>query len=99
MAIFSGGADAAFFCISRDHMINESHDSEGEIPSPWTKKFTIRITELSNKNIYALQTGAASFYYKLGQTLLQIGAAFRNQGNCYYKIAQLLQIGAKFIPN
>ena len=28
------GGDEAFFCISRDHMINESHDSVGEIPSP-----------------------------------------------------------------
>ena len=34
-----------------------------------------------------LQTGAALFYYKLGQTLLQIGAA------------SLLQIRASFITN
>ena len=44
-----------------------------------------------------LQIGAALFYYKLGQTLLQIGvasllqtgAAITNYGNCYYKIGQL----------
>ena len=43
------------------------------------------------------------FYYKLGQLLLQIGAAWllqirasfiTNQGNRYYKLGQLLQIGA-----
>ena len=34
-----------------------------------------------------LQIGAALFYYKLGQTLLQIGAA------------SLLQIGASFVTN
>ena len=38
-------------------------------------------------------------YYKLGQVLLQIGAAITNQGNRYYKIGQLLEIGAKFITN
>ena len=37
-----------------------------------------------------LQIGAAL----LGQVLLQIGAAITNQGNRYYKIGQLLQIGA-----
>ena len=46
-----------------------------------------------------LQIGAALFYYKLGQTLLQIGAAITNEGNRYYKIGQLLQIGAIFITN
>ena len=55
-----------------------------------------------------LQIGAALFYCKLGQTLLQIGAAsllqirasvVTNWGNRYYKIGQLLQIGAKFITN
>ena len=34
-----------------------------------------------------LQIGAALFYYKLGQTLLQIGAAF------------LLQVGASAVTN
>ena len=34
-------------------------------------------------------------YYKMGQTLLQIGAAITNQGNRYYKLGQtLLQIRA-----
>ena len=35
-------------------------------------KVIVRATELNNKNIYVLQIGAALFYYKLGQTLLQI---------------------------
>ena len=55
-----------------------------------------------------LQIGAALFYYKLGQTLLQIGAAsllqirasvVTNWGSCCYKIGQLLQIAAKFITS
>ena len=33
-------------------------------------------------------------YYKLGQPLLQIGAAITNWGKLYYKLGQLLQIGA-----
>ena len=33
-------------------------------------------------------------YYKLGQPLLQIGAAIKNWGKLYYKLGQLLQIGA-----
>ena len=40
---------------------------------------------------------AALFYYNLGQTLLQIETAIKNQGNRYQKIGQLLQIGAKRI--
>ena len=46
-----------------------------------------------------LQIGTALFNYKLGQTLLQIGAAITNQDNRYYKIGQLLKIGAKCITN
>ena len=38
-------------------------------------KSIVRITEFNNKNIYVLQIGAALFYYKLGQTFLQTGAA------------------------
>ena len=34
VAIVSGGGSKVSFCISRDHMTNESHDSVGEIPSP-----------------------------------------------------------------
>ena len=61
------------------------------------------------------QIGAALLYYKLGRTLLQIGAAsllqiraslvtnwanyYKNHGNRCYKIQQLLQIGAKYITN
>ena len=41
-----------------------------------------------------LKIRAALFYYKLGQTLLQIGAAITTWGCRYYKIGQLLQIRA-----
>ena len=50
-----------------------------------------------------LQIGAAIFYYKLGQTLLQIGAAsllqigasvVTNWGKMFYKLGQVLQIRA-----
>ena len=53
-----------------------------------------------------LQIGAALFYYKLGQVLLQIGTAsllqigasvVTNWSNHYYKIGQLLHIGAGII--
>ena len=40
-----------------------------------------------------LQTGAALFYYKLGQMLLQIGAASSLQIRAT-NLEQLLQIGA-----
>ena len=54
-----------------------------------------------------LPVEAISFYYKLGQTLfqigapllLQIGAAITNLGNSYYKIEEVLQIGGKHITN
>ena len=53
-----------------------------------------------------LQVGAAIFYYKLGQTLLQIGAAsllqigasFATNYGSYYKLGKLLEIAAKYIP-
>ena len=41
--------------------------------------------KINNKNIYVLQIGAALFYYRLEQTLLQIGQLH------YYKLGQLLQ--------
>ena len=45
-----------------------------------------------------LQTGAALFYYKLGQTLLQIGASSLLQmGQVLLQIGQLLQIRATVI--
>ena len=41
-----------------------------------------------------LQIGAALLYYKLGQTLLQIGASVVTNWGSYYKLGQLLlQIG------
>ena len=69
---------------------------------------------ITNWGKLVLQIGAALFYYKLGQTLLQIGAVpllqivasvVTNQGS-YYKLRQpllqngaALQIGAKCITN
>ena len=54
-----------------------------------------------------LQIGAALFYYKLGQTLLQIGAASLLQigasvvtnWGCYYKLGQPLLQNRAAIPN
>ena len=41
-----------------------------------------------------LQIGGALFYYKLGQTLLQIGATVITKWGSYYKLGQnVLQIG------
>ena len=45
--------------------------------------------------VMLLQIGEAS----LLQIREQIGQAITNQGNCYYKIGQLLQIEAKYITN
>ena len=60
----------------------------------WVRHPHPKSTELNDKiYIYIF------IYYKLVQTLLQIGAATTNQGYCYYKIGQLLQIEAKFITN
>ena len=51
---------------------------------------------------FLLQIGANAyyklgqlFYYKLGQGLVQIGAGITNWGKVYYKLGQVLQIGAK----
>ena len=54
-----------------------------------------------------LQIGAALFYYKLGQTLLQIGAAsllqirasFITNWGCYYKLGQPLLQNRAAITN
>ena len=62
----SEGGDKTFSCISRDHMINESRDSVGEIPSPQITKVIVRAIELNNKKIYVLQIGE-SLFYTLGQ--------------------------------
>ena len=71
----------------------------------------VRATELCNKNIYmyyklgqacVINWGSFALLQKIGQTLLQIGAAsllqigasaVTNWGK-YYKLGQLLQIGA-----
>ena len=50
---------------------------------PHSKSQRLRATEFNKENItnwgkLVLQIGAALFYYKLGQGLLQIGAAITN---------------------
>ena len=70
MAIASGGKDKDIFCISRDHMINESRDSVAwDTLTLNHKGCYVRVAELNNKNIYykyVLQIGS-SLCYKLGQ--------------------------------
>ena len=51
---------------SRDHMINGSRESVGEIHSSLITNVIVRATELSDKNIYVVHFGAR-LYYKLGQ--------------------------------
>ena len=70
-------------------------------PHRKSQKVIRRATELSNKNIYVLQIGASLcyklgqlHYYKLGQELLQIGAAIPNWGKIYFKLGQVLPIRA-----
>ena len=102
------------------HMVNVTR--RVRLSHPKSERFLVRTAELSNRNLYVitkwgkfvLRIGAALFYYKLGQKMLQIGTALllqiwpvllhieiaiTNQGNCYYKIGQLLQIGAEIITN
>ena len=91
------------------HMINESPDSLGEIPSPYII-LTIRLWSEKQNSISKIY-----MYYKLGQAcvttwgsfvLLRIRANFvtnwgsfiiTNQGKCCYKLRQLLQIRATVI--
>ena len=95
VVIVSGGGDKAFFCISPDHMINESHELQIGAALCYKLGQLCFITN-QGKCCYKLRH---LHCYKLGQVLLQIGATITNQGNCYYKIGQLLQIGAKCITN
>ena len=95
----SEGGEKSFLLISHDHMINESRDSVDQIPSALITKVIVRATELNNKIIYVLQTGASivtnwGSYYKLGQLLLRNRAAITNWGKTYYKLGQVLQIRA-----
>ena len=75
----------------------------------------VKATELNNKNIKLLQIGASSsytlrqlcFYYKLGQTLLQIvanlllqiGASVVTNWGSYYKLGQPLLQNRAAITN
>ena len=83
VVIASGCASKASFCISRDHMINDSRDSMGEIPSSQITKVIVRATELNNKNIHVLQIGA-NLCYKLAQPCFNT-----NQGKRCYELGQL----------
>ena len=70
VVIASGGKDKDIFCMSRDHMINESRDPVAfDTLTLIHKGCIVRVAELNNKNIYykyVLQIGA-SLCYKLGQ--------------------------------
>ena len=68
-AIVIGGESKASFCISLDHMINESRDWMGEIPSSKITKVIVRATELNNENIYVLHIGA-KFCLKIGSFII-----------------------------
>ena len=59
VAIVLPKVEIKLFLISRDHMINKSRDSVGEIPSPYIDTVRVRTTELNIKNIYVLQIGAS----------------------------------------
>ena len=83
----SEGEDETFSKKLHDHVTNESRDTVDEIPSTQITKVIVRVTELNDKTIYVLQIGAALFYYKLEQKLLQIVAA------------SLLQIGESAVTN
>ena len=92
-----------FFCISCDHMINESLHTMSEIA-----KVIVRVTELNNKNIYVLQIGAR-LCYELGRlSLLQIKTnvvtnwgsfIITNWGNCCYKLGSYYKLGQPFLHN
>ena len=65
-----------------------------------------RAKELNSKNIcitnrgkLVLQIGAALFYYKLGQTLLQIGTSVVTNWGSYYKLGQPLLENRAAITN
>ena len=106
MAIVSGGGDKVFFCISCDHMTNESLTRWVRYSHPKSQRLHITATEPNNKNVCVLpigaslcyKIGAALFYYKLGQKLWQIGAASLVQirtsvvtnWGSYYKLGQPL---------
>ena len=62
------GGDKAFFVKSHDHMISESRDSVGEIPSSQITKFIVRAREVNNENIY--------MYYKSGQACVTNWGSF-----------------------
>ena len=84
MAIVSGDGDLAFICISSHHMINESHNSVGKIPSPCITKVIVKATELDNKKLGQL--------LQIRVTVIIKKAAITKWGKIYYKLGQVLQI-------
>ena len=57
------------------------------------QKLFEKLLQIGAKGYYKL---GQLFYYKLGQGLLQIRAGIRNWGKVYYKLGQVLQIGANY---
>ena len=98
VAIVNGSGSKASFCISPDHMINESRDLVGEIAKIYMyyKLAQLHYYKLGQE---LLQIGKAIIYkgnrhYKIWQ-LLQIGAkCITNQSN-YYKLGH----STRFINN
>ena len=73
MAIAIGGGSKASFSISRDHMTNESRDLWVRYPHPISQ----RLKQEQQNSITKI-----FMYYKLGQLVLQIGAAL------FYKLGK-----------
>ena len=74
----------------------------------WNWWYFLKRNRHKTLNCALLQIGASSyyklgqlFYYKLGQEVITNWGSFviTNWGNFYYKLGQVLQIGARFITN
>ena len=77
--------------------VRHAHPKSPRLYSKSSRTLQQKYICITNWGKLVLQIGAALFYYKLGQTLLQIGAALLLQIS---KLGQaLLQIGAKSITN
>ena len=86
----NGSGDTGFCLISRDDMIDDSNDSEGEIISPQVTKVLVT-TKISKTNIYMYyELGQLCFITKWGKCCYKLGKI------SYYKLGHLLQIRATF---
>ena len=104
----SAEVEIKLFCISRGHMVNESHNSVGQIhPYPIVRaaeQNSIRRIYMYYKLRQACVTNWGSFfitnqeqlhYYQLGQVLLQFRATIIRKQHSYYGLGQnVLQIWA-----